>query len=139
VVRAVEIPYKNTSTNINKSLEKINQALNFKQRFEENPISTKANEVLGRAEVETLKQQLSDEKRRTGMAEERFNKANAKLGSYKIALNAIQNNMKVNIEIFTRILNEVDLKDGKLQVNLTEANKTITIRYKDRQLEKTLR
>lgn len=29
-----EIPYKNTSSSINKSLEKINQALNFK-RFEE--------------------------------------------------------------------------------------------------------
>jgi hypothetical protein len=51
VVKGVEIPYKNTSTNINKSLEKINQALNFKQRFEETPISTRANEVLGRAEL----------------------------------------------------------------------------------------
>lgn len=59
-MKGVEIPYKNTSTNINKSLEKINQALNFKQRFEETNISTKANEMLGKAELETLKQQLGE-------------------------------------------------------------------------------
>lgn len=48
--KAMEIPYKNTSSNINKSLEKINQALNFK-RFEDSAISTKANEVLAKAEL----------------------------------------------------------------------------------------
>ena len=49
-MKNVDIPFKNTSSNINKSLEKINQALSFK-RFEENPISTKANEVLSKAEI----------------------------------------------------------------------------------------
>lgn len=58
-MKNVDIPFKNTSSNINKSLEKINQALSFK-RFEENPISAKANEVLSKAEIENLKQQLSD-------------------------------------------------------------------------------
>lgn len=49
-MKGIEIPFKNTSSNINKSLEKINQALNFK-RFEENPMAAKTNELLSRAEV----------------------------------------------------------------------------------------
>lgn len=49
------------------------------------------------------------------MVEDRLSKANAKLSTYRTALSALQGDAKASIDIFIRMINELDLKEGKLQ------------------------
>lgn len=98
-----DLPYKNTSSSINKSLEKINQALNFK-RFEDNGVTTRANEVLVRAEVESVKQQLQEEKRRVALFEDKYNKISLQLNSCKANLCYLSGELKSYLDHSKKVL-----------------------------------
>lgn len=53
------------------------------------------------------------------MVEDRLSKANSKINSYRASFDTLQNDTKVNNNIFTRLLNELDLKDGSAQIELS--------------------
>lgn len=72
------------------------------------------------------------------MVEDRLSKANSKLNAYRASLAALQNDTRANFDIFTRLINEIDLKE-RFQIEISETNKTITLKYKEKQVEKTFK
>ena len=70
--------------------------LSFK-RLEDSGISSKAHEVLAKAETETAKQQLQEEKRKVIVLEERLQKTNQKMNHYKSAFSYFQTQVKTEI------------------------------------------
>lgn len=69
--------------------------------------------------------------------EDKLGKANAKVASYKSALVNFSNESKTYVDIFRRLMAELEIKDGKVESQVTDATKTLSLRYKDKSLEKT--
>jgi uncharacterized protein YqiB (DUF1249 family) len=68
------------------------------------------------------------------MVEDRLSKANSKLSSYRVSFTALQSDTRTNFDIFTRLINELELKEGTLQIEINEGSKSITLKYKEKQV-----